>query len=123
MANYTKGPGPRTPQYEEENTYSNLLSVKYPFLNALVSLNFGYHNAHHLRPSAHWLNLPKIDEVMYPNSDAHVFLLKDILATYHRHRLDRITKGLGAPTIINGELSMKNYYGVIMNISFLAYDV
>ena len=39
-SSYVPGPGPRTAQYEEENTYSNVLSTEHPWLN-LLSLNFG----------------------------------------------------------------------------------
>ncbi len=38
-------------RYEYENTYSNLLSRRWPWLNLLV-LNFPYHNAHHTRPGS-----------------------------------------------------------------------
>ena len=44
-------------QYEEDNTYSNLLSTRYPWLNLLV-LNFCYHNVHHNKPSEPWYRLP-----------------------------------------------------------------
>ena len=37
---YTPGPGPRDAKYEEENTFSDLISLRYPLLNMLV-LNFG----------------------------------------------------------------------------------
>ena len=35
---------------EQEHTFSNPLSFKYELPNWLV-LNFGWHNAHHLRPT------------------------------------------------------------------------
>ena len=37
---YTPGPGPRDAKYEEENTFSDLISLRFPLLNLLV-LNFG----------------------------------------------------------------------------------
>src|ERR1700691_4516966 len=40
----------RDQRYEQENTFSNLISYRYPWIN-LLTLNFGYHNAHHHRPS------------------------------------------------------------------------
>ena len=37
----------------QENTYSNLISTAFPPAN-LLSLNFGYHNAHHTQPMTPW---------------------------------------------------------------------
>lgn len=45
--------------YEHHNTYSNLISTRHPWLNLLV-LNFGYHNVHHVRPTAPWYRLPRL---------------------------------------------------------------
>ncbi|KAG7354950.1 fatty acid desaturase [Nitzschia inconspicua] len=108
--NYTPGPGNRTAQYEEENTYSNLISISFPRLN-LLNLNFGYHNAHHKRPMVPWYRLPSYHDKLYPTSnvirskvegsaDSHITLaeyacpqilsLKDIFASWHRHRLRRV---------------------------------
>ena len=39
----------RDRQYEQDNTYSNLISRRFAVLN-LLTLNFGYHNAHHIGP-------------------------------------------------------------------------
>ena len=64
MENYTPGPGSRTAQYEEDNTYSNLVSTRYPLLN-LLSLNFGYHNAHHEKILTPWYGLPALHESLY----------------------------------------------------------
>jgi fatty acid desaturase len=62
---------PRGPQddrfdrdYEHHNTYSNLISVRHPWLNLLV-LNFGYHNAHHVRPTAPWYRLPRLHAELF----------------------------------------------------------
>jgi len=41
--------------YEHSNnSYSTVFN--------LACHNFGYHTAHHLRPTAHWTELPKIHE-------------------------------------------------------------
>mmetsp|Transcript_4162 Transcript_4162/g.10288 ORF Transcript_4162/g.10288 Transcript_4162/m.10288 type:complete len:447 (-) Transcript_4162:134-1474(-) len=61
---YTPGPGMRTAQYEEDNTYSNVWSTSYPILN-LFMLNFGYHNAHHKRPMVPWYQLPVYHDELY----------------------------------------------------------
>ena len=65
MAEYTPGPGTRSMQYEEDNTYSNLVSLQYPILNTILSLNFGYHNAHHFKAMTPWYNLPTVHETLY----------------------------------------------------------
>ncbi len=49
----------RDRHYENANTYSNLVSRRYPVLNLLI-LNFGYHNAHHERASVPWYRLPAL---------------------------------------------------------------
>ena len=42
--------------YEQSHTFSNVISIRYPWLN-LVTLNFGYHNAHHTKPTMPWHEL------------------------------------------------------------------
>ncbi|MCW5622588.1 MAG: fatty acid desaturase, partial [Burkholderiales bacterium] len=39
--------------YEQANTFSNVVSARWPLLN-LLTLNFGYHNAHHERAALPW---------------------------------------------------------------------
>ena len=36
--------------YEQAHTFSNPISIAHPWMN-LLTLNFGYHNAHHARPA------------------------------------------------------------------------
>lgn len=77
----------RTQAYERDNTYSNVISLSAPWLN-LLSLNFGYHNAHHERPGVPWYRLPALhDELVGP---ARVLPLSELLVTYHRHRVRRV---------------------------------
>jgi fatty acid desaturase len=61
---YSPGPGSRTAQYEEDNTYSNVWSTSFPIINILM-LNFGYHNAHHKRPMVPWHQLPRYHDKLY----------------------------------------------------------
>ncbi|CAN7562096.1 fatty acid desaturase [Trinickia sp. LjRoot230] len=109
-------------EYEQRNTYSSLLSAKRPWLNGIF-LNYGYHNAHHARPRAHWSELPRIDEALYPATRAHCIYFNELLRWYHRHRTARVVNGLGRPEVSGGRLLMDHYYGIIMNISFIVYDV
>jgi len=76
--------------YEQANTYSNLISHRHPWLNLLV-LNFGYHNAHHHRPSAPWWRLPRLHQDLYGEAPAAVIPLGELLGTWHRNRVRRVS--------------------------------
>eukprot|EP00977_Amphora_coffeiformis_P005254 scaffold1123_cov168-Amphora_coffeaeformis.AAC.22 len=87
-----KGPGNRTAKYEEDNTYSTVMSVDYPWLNLLV-LNFGYHNAHHTKAITPWYNLPKLHYDLYgeeSNSHQQVLPFPQLLSSWYHHRLRRV---------------------------------
>lgn len=92
---YVSGPGPRTAQYEEENTYSNLISTRWPLLNVL-SLNFGHHNAHHRKPMTPWYRLPALHLEMYGSTGGNVdcspqvLPFRELLQTWHANRLRRV---------------------------------
>lgn len=75
--------------FEQRNTYSNLLSVKYPWLNLLV-LNFPYHNAHHEQPGKPWYQLPTLHRQLYANDETQVLSFKSLLKSYHQFRTSRI---------------------------------
>lgn len=76
--------------YEHRNTFSNPLSTLHPWLNLLV-LNFGYHNAHHARPSEPWYRLPALHRRLY-GSDGTPQLLAagNLFRSYHRYRVRRV---------------------------------
>lgn len=76
-------------RYEYENTYSNLLTERWAWLNLLV-LNFPYHNAHHVRPGVPWHRLPALHRSLYGTGDRQVITCRELLASYHRHRVARI---------------------------------
>jgi fatty acid desaturase len=75
--------------YEEEHTYTNLLSTKYPLANLLV-LNFSYHNVHHQKPNEPWYRLPQLHRKLYADGCAQIVPLSQQLAHFHRYRIDRI---------------------------------
>lgn len=85
--------GERDRRYEQENTYSNLVSWRHPWLNVLT-LNFGYHNAHHERPSVPWFRLPALHRRLYGGATgeppAAVMPLSELLRTWHRNRVRRV---------------------------------
>lgn len=87
----------RNRAYEQANTYSNLLSSRHSWLNALI-LNFGYHNAHHHRPSVPWWRLPALHKDLYGNHTPAVISVRDLLLTWHRNRVRRVlAEDYGAP--------------------------
>lgn len=79
----------RTRRYEYENTYSNLIAVRRPWLN-LLTLNFAYHNAHHARSGEPWYRLPALHDALYGQNDPQVLPCRDLVAGYHRNRLTRV---------------------------------
>jgi len=76
-------------RYEYENTYSNLIAERCWWLNLLV-LNFAYHNAHHVRPTLPWYRLRALHGSLYGAKDRQVIACRELLASYHRHRVARI---------------------------------
>lgn len=76
-------------QYEYENTYSNLISVRWPALN-LLTLNFAYHNAHHARAGEPWYRLPALHESLYGPQDPQVLPAVTLLKTFHKNRVRRV---------------------------------
>lgn len=79
----------RTRRYEYENTYSNLIGVRWPWLNLLV-LNFPYHNAHHTQTGVPWYRLPTLHRALYGDGEPQVIPSRTLLANYHRYRVARI---------------------------------
>jgi fatty acid desaturase len=75
--------------YELGNTYSNLISDRFPWLN-MLTLNFGYHNAHHQRPSLPWWRLPALHREIYGERSLAVLPLRELLTTWHRNRVRRV---------------------------------
>jgi fatty acid desaturase len=79
----------RDRDYEQANTYSNLVSVAQPWLNLLL-LNFSYHNAHHERPIVPWHELPKLNAQLFAPAYVQTIPMAELLRGYHRDRVARI---------------------------------
>lgn len=79
----------RDAHYEYEHTYSNLLSVRWPWLNLLV-LNFCYHNAHHARPDVPWYRLPRLHSELYGADQSQLLPASLLWRSYHRDRVRRV---------------------------------
>jgi fatty acid desaturase len=74
--------------YEQRNTYSNTLGSS--VIANLLVLNFGFHNAHHAKPSSPWYRLPAIERDLGDAAQKQKFRFLNILRSYHRHRLARV---------------------------------
>ena len=85
--------------WEQEHTFSNPQSLKYEWLNWLT-LNFGFHNAHHDDTSIPWYRLPEKHRELVGDDPAAVIPFPAQLRIFHRQRVRRITDNHGddAPT-------------------------
>ena len=75
--------------WEQEHTFSVPLSLRFPRLNWLT-LNFGYHNAHHADMNVPWYRLPALHEKLTGNDPAKVIPLSSQLRLYHHNRVLRV---------------------------------
>jgi len=75
--------------FEKRNTFSNVLSLKHPWLNLLV-LNFSYHNVHHDKQMQPWYRLPALHKKLYGNDETQVLSFANLLKSYHRYRVQRV---------------------------------
>ncbi|MFT5659950.1 MAG: fatty acid desaturase [Sulfurimonas sp.] len=75
--------------FEARNTYSNLISESYPWLNLLV-LNFSYHNVHHDQQIQPWYRLPALHEKLYGDNTQQVLPFSNLLKSYHDYRVARV---------------------------------
>lgn len=79
----------RDKAYEQANTYSNLASLRWPWLN-LLWLNFPFHNAHHEKPTTPWYRLPALHRELYGEQPGQAIPMARLLLPFHRHRLKRV---------------------------------
>lgn len=79
----------RDKAYENANTYSNLASLRWPWLNLLL-LNFPYHNAHHEQPIVPWYSLPALHQTLYGDGCQQIIPMSRLLNPFHRHRVKRV---------------------------------
>ena len=89
LFDYVQPPHKGDVDWEQEHTFSNPMSLRRPRLNWLT-LNFGYHNAHHLDMSVPWYRLPELHERMTGNDPDSVIPFRSQLRLYHRNRVRRV---------------------------------
>ena len=100
--------------YEHRNTFSNPVSWRHPWLN-LLTLNFGYHNAHHVRPTAPWYRLPALHRELFGTDTGQALAFRELLASYHRHRVARVLNGDDPDSRVIG----KPVFAGVVGVSFL----
>ena len=84
-----KAPHKGDSEWEQEHTFSVPLSLQHPMLN-LLTLNFGYHNAHHYDMNVPFYRLPELHEQLTGNDPEKVIPLASQLKLYHRNRVLRV---------------------------------
>ncbi len=89
LFDYTDPPHKGDDAWEQEHTFSNPLSLRFEKLNWLT-LNFGYHNAHHSNMNVPWYRLPALHREMTGNDRDRVIPFLSQLKLFHRNRVVRV---------------------------------
>jgi fatty acid desaturase len=79
---------------EQAHTFSNPECLKYDWPN-WFTLCFGFHNAHHKRPTVPWYRLPAWHRETFGTDPARVIPFRTQLGMYHRYRVQRVTHSGG----------------------------
>ena len=74
---------------EQQHTFSNPLSLKYDWIN-WITLNFGFHNAHHTRPTVPWYRLPEYHRELFGNDPERVIPFSTQFRIFCKYRVNRI---------------------------------
>ena len=100
LALFSNAPAPRRGDYEWEqsHTFSNPHSLKHEWLNWLT-LNFGFHNAHHSSPTTPWYRLPELHRQLRGRNASAVIPFEAQLRIFHKYRVARVMHD--APELAN----------------------
>ncbi|MEM9006584.1 MAG: fatty acid desaturase [Cyanobacteria bacterium P01_F01_bin.86] len=104
-------------EYEEANTYSNLMPSRWQWFN-LLFLNFGYHNAHHRVIQCPWYLLPQLDAELYQPDYRQYVTLDRFVKNYHQFRVRRLFEDEGTVLDTEEGLDLDPFYGAV-GVSFL----
>ena len=74
---------------EQAHTFSVPLSLKVEWINWLT-LNFGFHNAHHHRPTVPWYRLPEYHRETLAYDPERVVPFSTQLKIFHKYRVERV---------------------------------
>lgn len=108
----------RDKAYEQTNTYSNVFGLHSPVLN-LLWLNFGYHNAHHDRPTMPWHKLPAFHRELYGAGSQQVIPVRHLLKSFHVHRMRRILANDYGKVLPASEAGRADGFVGAVGVSFL----
>lgn len=86
---YAPAPHKGDRDWEQEHTFSVPVSLRWPRLNWLT-LNFGYHNAHHFDMHRPWYLLPALHRELTGDDPGRVIPFSAQLKLYHRNRVTRV---------------------------------
>jgi fatty acid desaturase len=89
LFNYVQPPHKGDSEWEQEHTFSVPHSIRFEKLNWLT-LNFGYHNAHHSNMNVPWYRLPELHRTLTGGDPEKVIPLVSQLRLYHRNRVLRV---------------------------------
>jgi len=104
--------------YEQAHTFSNVVGLNRPWLN-LLWLNFGYHNAHHERPTAPWHRLPAFHRELYADDYAQVTPVRELLRSFHINRVKRVLASDYGQVQAPGTLGRADGFLGAVGVSFL----
>ena len=89
LFDYDQPPHKGDGDWEQEHTFSVPISMRFPILNWLT-LNFGYHNAHHFNMNVPWYRLPALHRELTGDDPGSVIPFSAQLKLYHRNRVLRV---------------------------------
>ncbi len=89
LFDYVDPPHKGDQDWEWEHTFSNPISLIHAKLNWLT-LNFGYHNAHHADMNSPWYHLPALHRKITGDDPELVIPFASQLKLFHRNRLLRV---------------------------------
>ena len=89
LFNYVQPPHKGDFEWEQEHTFSVPLSLRLPRLNWLT-LNFGFHNAHHSDMNVPWYRLPHLHQQLTNGDPEKVIPFACQIKLYHRNRVLRV---------------------------------
>ncbi|NEP37290.1 MULTISPECIES: fatty acid desaturase [unclassified Moorena] len=98
-------------KYDENNTYSLVLSPRWSWLSSLIFLNNNYHNAHHRLMSCPWYLLPRLDDELYSRSYQQYIGVSKLLKNYFRYRIHRLFQGQGTVDKTEKGLDIEKFAG------------
>ncbi len=104
--------------YEQANTYTDIVGMNNRWLN-MVWLNFGFHNAHHARPTMPWHRLPAYHRELYADGDAQIITVRELLRSFHINRVRRVLAADAGHVRPVGSMGRADDFVGAVGVSFL----